>query len=41
MATTTVKTVRQPRVNVCTTPSAVISASPRLAAMVANPCSIS
>ena len=41
MATTTTKTVRQPRTNVCTTPSAVISASPRLAAMVANPCSIS
>ena len=38
IATTTMKTVRQPRVKVCTKPSDVISASPRSAAMVANPC---
>ena len=40
MATTTASTVRAPRVNVCTTPSAVISVRPRSALMVANPASI-
>ncbi len=41
IATTTANTVRQPRVNVCTAPSPVISVSLRSAAMVANPWSIS
>ena len=41
IATTTANTVRQPRVNVCTTPSAVISPSLRSAAIVVKPWSIS
>ena len=41
MASTAVNTVRQPRVNVCTTPRPVISVSVRSVAMVVNPHSSS
>jgi hypothetical protein len=41
IATTTVNTVRHPRVNVCATPSTVISPSLRSAAIAVKPWSIS